>query len=63
MDLVDYVSCVVLAGASGAVAGWATVRRMLRSPSLWRRRGMRSWPGYGHGLPPPSRRRRRGGRG
>ncbi|BBG04231.1 MULTISPECIES: hypothetical protein [Pseudonocardia] len=63
MDLVDYVSCVLLAGASGAVAGWATVRRMLRSPAPWRGRVMRIWPGYGHGLPPPGRRRRRRGGG
>lgn len=63
MDLVDYVCCAVLAGACGALAGWATVRRLLGPPSLWRGRTMRSWPGHGHGFPPPLRRRRRRGGG
>ena len=61
MDLIDYLGCVALSGASGSVAGWATVRRLLRVPVPPRGTVMRDWPGHGHGVPPgrPSRRRRR----
>ncbi|MBC3193592.1 hypothetical protein H7X46_21265 [Pseudonocardia sp. C8] len=65
MDLIDYLVCVALSGGSGAAAGWATVRRMLRAPVPPRGSVMRGWPGHGHGVPPPPRRprRRRRGRG
>lgn len=55
MDLLDHVGCALLAGVSGGVAGWGTVRRMLR-PEPPPRRGsvMRRWPGPGHGTGPPS---------
>ncbi|MBP2366161.1 hypothetical protein [Pseudonocardia parietis] len=56
MDLFDYLGCVALSGASGAVAGWATVRRLLRVPAPPRGSVMRDWPGHGHGVPPPPRR-------
>lgn len=61
MDLIDYLGCVALSGASGAVAGWVTVWRMLRVPAPPRGTVMRGWPGHGHGAPPgrrPGRRRR-----
>ncbi|ALE72423.1 hypothetical protein Ae168Ps1_2171c [Pseudonocardia sp. Ae168_Ps1] len=62
MDLIDYLGCVALSGACGAVAGWTTVRRMLRPRTPPRGTVMRDWPGRGHFVPPvgrPRRRRRR----
>ncbi|ANY05697.1 hypothetical protein [Pseudonocardia sp. HH130630-07] len=59
MELVDYLVCVALSGTSGAIAGWGTVRRMLRTPRPPRGTVMRDWPGHGHGGPPGGRRARR----